>query len=96
MQGRAKEQCHIRRMLADARRGESNCLLLHGEAGIGKTTLLDYAVAHAEGVSVLRVEGIESEMELAFGGLHQLLLPVLDRLDLLPPPQAGPCGRSSA
>lgn len=83
-------------MLADARRGESNCLLLHGEAGIGKTTLLDYAVAHAEGVSVLRVEGIESEMELAFGGLHQLLLPVLDRLDLLPPPQAGPCGRSSA
>ncbi|MFE2930991.1 ATP-binding protein [Streptomyces sp. NPDC059278] len=89
VQGRAKEQCHIRRMLADARRGESNCLLLHGEAGIGKTTLLDYAVAHAEGVSVLRVEGIESEMELAFGGLHQLLLPVLDRLDLLPPPQAG-------
>ncbi|WP_406157575.1 AAA family ATPase [Streptomyces sp. NBC_01005] len=89
VQGRANEQCRIRRMLADARRGESNCLLLHGEAGIGKTTLLDYAVAHAEGASVLRVEGIESEMELAFGGLHQLLLPVLDRLDLLPPPQAG-------
>lgn len=76
-------------MLDDAHRGESNCLLLHGEAGIGKTTLLEYAVAHAEGVSVLRVEGIESEMELAFGGLHQLLLPVLERLDLLPPPQAG-------
>ncbi|MFG3527024.1 ATP-binding protein [Streptomyces sp. NPDC047917] len=89
VQGRAKEQCRIRRMLADAHRGKSECLLLHGEAGIGKTTLLDYAVAHAEGVSVLRVEGIESEMELAFGGLHQLLLPVLDRLDLLPPPQAG-------
>ncbi|MFF0286567.1 ATP-binding protein [Streptomyces sp. NPDC005262] len=89
MQGRAKEQCHIRRILADAHRGESNCLLLHGEAGIGKTTLLECAVAHAEGMSVLRVEGIESEMELGFGGLHQLFLPVLDRLDLLPPPQAG-------
>ncbi|MET9410102.1 AAA family ATPase [Streptomyces sp. NPDC002935] len=76
-------------MLANSRHGASSSLLLHGEAGIGKTTLLEHAAAHADGIRVLWVEGIESEMELAFGGLHQLLLPVLDLLDRLPGPQAG-------
>ncbi|MEJ8661872.1 ATP-binding protein [Streptomyces sp. MS1.AVA.4] len=106
MQGRAEERRHVERMLANSRRGASSSLLLHGEAGIGKTTLLEHAAAHADGMRVLRVEGIESEMELAFGGLHQLLLPVLDLLDRLPGPQAGvlrasphpngTCGRSIA
>ncbi|MFJ9419778.1 ATP-binding protein [Streptomyces sp. NPDC101227] len=89
MQGRKQERRHIERMLADAHRGKSSAQLLHGEAGIGKTTLLEHAVARAEGMGVLRVEGIESEMELAFGGLHQLLLPLLDLIDRLPAPQAG-------
>ncbi|WP_328743056.1 AAA family ATPase [Streptomyces caniferus] len=89
MQGREQERRHIERMLADAHRGKSSAQLLHGEAGIGKTTLLEHAVARAEGMGVLRVEGIESEMELAFGGLHQLFLPLLDLIDRLPAPQAG-------
>ncbi|MGD3112933.1 AAA family ATPase [Streptomyces sp. YGL11-2] len=76
---------------ADARRrprGESGALLLHGEAGIGKTALLEHAAARAQGLRVLRVEGIESEMELGFSGLHQLVLPILQVLDRLPAPQA--------
>ncbi|MFI9328463.1 ATP-binding protein [Kitasatospora sp. NPDC052868] len=88
MRGRKAEQDRIEQLLADARQGTSGVLLVHGEAGIGKTALLDHAAARAEGVRVLRVEGIESEMELAFGGLHQLFLPVLDLVDTLPEPQA--------
>ncbi|WP_329292101.1 ATP-binding protein [Streptomyces sp. NBC_01455] len=89
MQGRAEERRHIERMLTNSRRRVGSSLLLHGEAGIGKTTLLEHAAAHADGMRVLRVEGIESEMELAFGGLHQLFLPVHHLLDRLPGPQAG-------
>ncbi|WP_030927059.1 helix-turn-helix transcriptional regulator [Streptomyces sp. NRRL S-646] len=88
MQGRDEELRRIELMLADARCGESGALLLQGEAGIGKTALLEYAAARAEGLRVLRVEGIESEMELGFSGLHQLFLPVLQMLDRLPAPQA--------
>ncbi|MFB7327826.1 AAA family ATPase [Streptomyces sp. NPDC056190] len=88
MQGRDEELRRIELMLADALRGESGALLLHGEAGIGKSALLEHAAARAEGLRVLRVEGIESEMELGFSGLHQLFLPVLQVLDRLPAPQA--------
>ncbi|WP_274564799.1 ATP-binding protein [Streptomyces spiramyceticus] len=88
LQGRTVERDRIDQMLVGARRGTSSALLIHGEAGIGKTSLLDYAAERAEGMRVLRVEGIESEMELAFGGLHQLFLPVMDVLDMLPGPQA--------
>ncbi|MFE9483756.1 ATP-binding protein [Streptomyces spororaveus] len=88
MQGRYAERERIEQLLADARRGMSGVLLVHGEAGIGKTALLDHAAGRAHGVRVLRVEGIESEMEMAFGGLHQLLLPVMDLAGLLPEPQA--------
>ncbi|MFD0264310.1 AAA family ATPase [Kitasatospora indigofera] len=88
MQGRGAERERIERLLDGARQGTSGVLLVHGEAGIGKTALLDHAAARAEGGRVLRVEGIESEMELAFGGLHQLFLPVLPLVDTLPAPQA--------
>ena len=62
-------------------------LVLRGEAGIGKTALLDYAVASAAGLRVLRATGVEPEMELAFAGLHQLCGPMLNRLGRLPDPQ---------
>ncbi|MEH1167096.1 LuxR C-terminal-related transcriptional regulator [Micromonospora sp. CPCC 205539] len=78
----------IDRMLSDARAGTSSVLLIHGEAGIGKTALLEHAAAHAAGLRVLRIEGLESETELAFAGLHQLFLPILHLVDQLPGPQA--------
>jgi predicted ATPase len=86
--GRAAEQRRLEEMLADARRGRSSVLVLRGEAGIGKTTLLDYAEQRAADMTVLRCVGIEAEHELAFAGLHQLLRPCLALLDRLPPPQA--------
>ncbi len=88
MRGRSTERERIGRLLADGRRGNSGALLVHGEAGIGKSALLDWAAGQAQGARVLRVEGIESEMELAYGGLHQLFLPVLELVDGLPPAQA--------
>ena len=60
---------------------------MEGEAGVGKTALLEYAIGSASDLSVVRAVGVESEMELAFAALHQLCAPVLDRLDRLPAPQ---------
>jgi DNA-binding CsgD family transcriptional regulator/tetratricopeptide (TPR) repeat protein len=74
-------------LLDDVRRGESRSLVLGGEAGIGKTALLDYLVESAADVTIARAVGVESEMELAFAGLHQLCAPLLDRLPRLPGPQ---------
>jgi DNA-binding CsgD family transcriptional regulator len=62
-------------------------LVLRGEAGIGKTTLLNYLEASASGLTVLRAAGVDSEMELAYASLHQLCLPLLDGLERLPAPQ---------
>jgi hypothetical protein len=62
-------------------------LVLRGEAGIGKTALLDYLVASASDLTVLRAVGVESEMELAYAGLHQLCAPLADQVDQLPAPQ---------
>jgi DNA-binding CsgD family transcriptional regulator len=67
--------------------GESRVLVVHGEPGVGKTALLDYLAARAAGCRVLRAVGVQSEMELAFAGLHQLCAPLLDRLGVLPGPQ---------
>ena len=61
--------------------------MVHGEAGVGKTALLEYLAGHAPGCRVVRAAGVQSEMELAFAGLHQLCAPMLDRLEALPPPQ---------
>jgi DNA-binding CsgD family transcriptional regulator len=67
--------------------GESRVLVLYGEAGVGKTALLEYLSGHAAGCLVARASGVQSEMELAFAGLHQLCSPILDHLDQLPVPQ---------
>ena len=62
-------------------------MVVLGEPGVGKTALLDYIVERASGARVVRAAGVQSEMELAFAGLHQLLAPMLDRLERLPGPQ---------
>ncbi|MGI5380083.1 ATP-binding protein [Streptomyces sp. CA-251387] len=88
--GRSTELAALEDLVARARGGRSGALVLRGEAGIGKTALLDRAAqsASASGMRVLRVTGVEPEADLAFGGLVQLLWPVQDRLDALPEPQA--------
>lgn len=67
--------------------GESRALVVHGEAGVGKTALLEYLAGHAPGCRVARAAGVQSEMQLPFAGLHQLCAPMLDRLEVLPLPQ---------
>jgi DNA-binding CsgD family transcriptional regulator len=73
--------------VAKARSGESGVLVLRGEAGVGKTVLLDYLAETASGCRIARVAGDESERELAFAGLHQFCTPMLDHLDRIPVPQ---------
>jgi DNA-binding CsgD family transcriptional regulator len=87
LQDRRAESEMLDRLVGHARAGTSGVLVVTGEAGVGKTALLDRLVARAEGCRVLRAAGVESEMELAFAGLHQLCAPFLGRLDGLPAPQ---------
>src|SRR5437763_8193339 len=84
------------RLLADARLGRSGVLALVGEPGIGKTALLEHAVASAAGMRVLRARGIESEAEVPFGGLLELLRPALGVVDQIPKPQADALGGALA
>ncbi|ONI89737.1 hypothetical protein ALI22I_14710 [Saccharothrix sp. ALI-22-I] len=88
MVGRSAERLRINRLVADAKDGWSRSLVLRGEAGIGKTALLDYAAAVAGGMRVLRVVGIESEAELAFAALQLLFARDLDRFTALSGTQA--------
>jgi DNA-binding CsgD family transcriptional regulator len=89
LQGRGSDCALLDDVIAAVRGGESRTLLVHGEAGIGKTALLNYAVASAADMRILRAAGVESEMELAFASLHQLCAPLLDAVEHLPPPQRG-------
>jgi DNA-binding CsgD family transcriptional regulator len=84
---RAVEAEAIERLLAAARDGLSGVLVLRGESGIGKTALMDYAIENAGDMQVAQVTGVESEMDLGFAGLHQLLIPFLGGLEQLPVPQ---------
>ena len=84
---RVTECAQIDHVLASAKNGMSAVLVLRGDAGTGKTALLDYAVDSAGDFDVVRLVGIESEAELGFAALHQLLVPYLGRLDSLPAPQ---------
>ena len=79
-------------LLAAVRGGQSRVLVVCGEAGVGKTALLEYAIGSASGFRVVRAVGVESEMELAFAALQQLCAPILDRLDRLPAPQRDALG----
>ena len=74
-------------LIEAVRAGESRVLVVHGEPGVGKTALLDYLASQMPGCRLMRAAGVQSEMELAFAGLHQLCVPLLDRLDRLPVPQ---------
>lgn len=78
--------------MASVRAGPSRALLLRGEAGVGKSALLEYLVRHASGCGIARAAGVESEMELAYAGLQQLCAPFLDRLESLPGPQRDALG----
>src|SRR5882724_5213564 len=82
--GRRSERDVLDRLIDVVGAGESSALVLRGEPGVGKTALLEYVVEQASGFRVVRAAGVQSEMELAFAGLHQLLAPMLDRLEGLP------------
>src|SRR5947209_5503019 len=87
LRGRRRESAVLEGLLDGARSGRSGALVVRGDAGVGKTALLEYAIASAADLGVVRAVGVESEMELAFAALHQLCVPVLDRLERLPGPQ---------
>ena len=82
--GRQRECATLDGLLADAREGQSRVIVLRGEAGVGKSTLLDYTSDTARGWRVARAVGIESEMELAYSGLHQICAPLFDVVERLP------------
>jgi DNA-binding CsgD family transcriptional regulator len=87
LRGRSRECALLDDLVSAIRRGDSRSLVLRGEAGIGKTALLDYLVESASGLTIVRAAGVQSEIELAFASLHQLCGPILDRADVLPTPQ---------
>ena len=87
LRGRRSECEVLDRLLEAVRGGRSGALVVRGEAGVGKTALLEYAIESASDLRVVRAVGVESEMELAFAALHQLCAPMLDRIDRLPGPQ---------
>src|SRR5258708_10314123 len=85
--GRGGECGALDRLLGAVRAGESRALVVCGEPGAGKTALLDFLAGRASGCRGAAAAGVQSEMELAFAGLHQLCGPMLDRLGRLPVPQ---------
>src|SRR6266508_5064033 len=88
--GRERECARLAFLLDEARAGHSGTLVVRGEAGIGKTALLRYAIERGERLDfhVLRARGVEAESGLAFAALHDLFRHVLDRLERIPAPQA--------
>ena len=87
LRGRGGELSVLAGLVAAVRVGQSRVLVVRGEPGVGKTALLDYLAGQAQGCRVVRAAGVQSEIEFAFAGLHQLLAPMLDHLDQLPVPQ---------
>src|SRR3979409_1034654 len=87
LRGRTSECALLDDLVSAIRRGESRSLVLRGEAGVGKTALLEYLIASAPDATGGRAGGGQSGVELAFGRLHQVGGPLLDRLERLPAPQ---------
>ena len=87
LQGTFPERQALDGVLERARGGESAALVLLGEAGIGKSALLSYSARQASGCLVVKIAGVESEMDLPFAALHQFCAPMLGHLDALPEPQ---------
>ena len=85
--GRSSELGVLDRLIDAVRAGQSRVLVVSGEPGVGKTALLDYLAGRAGRCRVERAAGVQSEMELVYAGLHQLCVPMLNRLDRLPEPQ---------
>ncbi|MEV0145302.1 MULTISPECIES: AAA family ATPase [unclassified Nonomuraea] len=92
LEGRAADQARLDTLLGGAREGRSAVLVIRGEPGIGKTSLLAYAGERAGDMTVLRGTGIETEAEIPFSSLHLLLRPVLARVGTLPERQAAALG----
>lgn len=84
---RSPERTAIDDLVELVRQGFSRVLVFRGGDGVGKTTLLDYAVAAASGFRISAIAGVESEINLPYGGVHQLLIPFLPLIDDLPVPQ---------
>ena len=89
---RRSEREALRRLLEAVSGGQSRVLVVSGEAGVGKTALLESAIGSASRFRIARTVGVESEMELAFAALQQLCAPMFDRLDRLPAPQQDALG----
>jgi DNA-binding CsgD family transcriptional regulator len=87
LRGRAGECATLREVLSRVGSAESRALVLRGEAGVGKSALLDFVVDEAKGFRLAQVSGVESDMELAYAGLQQLCAPLMDRIEEVPEPQ---------
>src|SRR5215471_19299775 len=89
---RQQERAALDDLLGALRAGRGRALVVRGEAGVGKSALLEYVAGAAADMRMARAVGVESEMELAFASLHLLCGPLLDRLEGLPPPQRDALG----
>ena len=85
--GRARERVTLDGMLDSVREGACAVLVIRGEAGIGKTALMQYCARQASGCRVTQIAGVESELEMPLAAVHQLCAPMLDHLGALPEPQ---------
>jgi DNA-binding CsgD family transcriptional regulator len=94
--GRRSECAALDELVTSVRSGASRVLVLRGEAGVGKSALLEYLLQHATGCGFARATGVELEMELPYAGLQQLCAPFLDRLESLPGPQRNALGTAFA
>src|SRR6266576_2031960 len=90
--GRQRERAVLERLLDTARGGHGVVLVVHGDPGVGKTALLEYAVEAGEGFRVVRTAGVEGDMELDYAALQQLCSPILEFLERLPDPQRDALG----
>src|SRR5690349_18142758 len=90
--GRRSGCAALDRLVASVRAGLSGALVLRGEAGVGKSALLDHLAQQSSGCAIARAAGVETEMELAYAGLQQLCAAFLDRVERLPGPQRDALG----